>query len=157
MFIATQLVRLSCMCIPGLKNRFGFYFFAYCSYCRISYCFISFFGHTIECNKNHAIIKCIQSKNRTRFFFSQINWLQNQILISFFPIHRQILINILRTSKMIFDSHRGDRYDLFSITLIKLQKRQRRKGTHTNPPTARTYTVHSIYQRRHIVNKCSLI
>lgn len=53
------------------------------------------------------------------------------IVFSFF-IHRPILINTLRTSKMIFDSHRrGDRHDLFSITMIKLQKRQRRKSAHT--------------------------
>lgn len=87
--------------------------------------------HNRMCNKTQGIMKCIQSKNRTRFFFSpKINWFCN--FDRFFFIHRQILINTLRMSKMIFDSHRGDRHDLFSITMIKLQKRQRRKGKHMN-------------------------
>lgn len=85
-------------------KQFFFCIFAHCSYCRIFNDSFHFMA-TIECNKTQGIIKCIQSKNRTRFFFSQINWFCN--FDFFFFIHRQILINTLRTSKMSFDSHRA--------------------------------------------------
>lgn len=100
--IATQLVRLSC--IYSWLKQFFCCIFAHCSYCRIFNDSFHFMA-TIECNKTQGIIKCIQSKNRTRFFFSQINWFCN--FDFFFFIHRQILINTLRTSKMSFDSHRA--------------------------------------------------